>query len=86
MAENRVTLTKKGKIDEVVTDGGAHLEHLGNRRWFLSMQRADGSSVCMWITGKITGIEERTAPFVLPGGFGWWSSIPCSAAPESPHK
>ena len=51
-----------GKLDEVVTEGGAHLEHMGGKRWFLSCRRRDGSEFCAWIEGKITMTEEREPP------------------------
>lgn len=59
---NRVTYDDGGDLDEVVTDGGAHLEHMGDDRWFLSCERADGSSFAVWIEGRITLTEEREAP------------------------
>lgn len=46
----------------MVTDGGAHLEHMGGKSWFLSMERKDGSEFCVWFDGKITMTEERDAP------------------------
>ncbi len=60
--QNRIEYTDNGKLDEVVTDGGAHLESMGGNRWFLECVRKDGSSVAIWITGKVTSIEEREAP------------------------
>jgi hypothetical protein len=42
MIENRVAFTKSGKIDEVVTDGGAHLEWMGDNRYFLECVRKAG--------------------------------------------
>jgi hypothetical protein len=59
---NRVTYVPKDRLDEVVTDGGAHLEHMGGKSWFLSMERADGSEFCVWFKGKVTMVEERDAP------------------------
>lgn len=59
---NRVTFDSDGHLDEIVTDAGAHLEHLGGKRWFLSCQRADGTICAVWFTGKITHIEEQGAP------------------------
>lgn len=52
----------EGKLDEVVTCGGAHLERMGGKRWFLSMVREDGSEICLWVSGEIDMIEERSAP------------------------
>lgn len=48
-------------LDEVVTDGGAHLERMSKNTWFLSCARADGSEFCIWFKGKITSTEEREA-------------------------
>jgi len=59
MADNRIEYDDRGKLDEVVTDGGAHLERLGKDDWFLAMYRADGSAYCVWIEGKVTMTEER---------------------------
>lgn len=59
---NRVQIDADGNLDEVVTDGGAHLERMSNKRWFLSMSRADGSSYAAWFKGKITLTEEREPP------------------------
>ena len=59
---NRVTYDDKGRLDEVVTDGGAHLECMGGNQWFLSMGRADGSEFCLHFTAKITMTEEREPP------------------------
>lgn len=56
---NRVEYNEDGSLDEVVTDGGAHLEHMGGKGWFLSMQRADNSAFCVWFKGKISYMEER---------------------------
>lgn len=58
----RVTYDHEGCLDEVVTDGGTHLERLGGKRWFLSCQRADGSEFCIWFEGKIAMTEDRAAP------------------------
>ena len=54
-----MTHDDKGRLDEVVVEGGAHLEHMDGNRWFLSMTRADGTSFAIWFTGKITMTEER---------------------------
>lgn len=59
--QNRVEYTGKGKLDEVVTDGGAHLEHMEGKRWFLNCLRKDGSSFAVWFRGDITMFEERRA-------------------------
>ncbi len=59
--KNRVEYDKAGELDEVVTNGGAHLERMGKRSWFLNCIRADGSAVCVWFDGKVTMVEERDA-------------------------
>lgn len=56
---NRVTYDDKGKLDEIVTDAGVHLEHLGGKNWFLGAMRSDGTEVRVWFTGKITMIEDE---------------------------
>lgn len=48
-----------GSLDEIVTNGGAHLEHMGDDSWFLSCVRSDGTSFCVWFEGRITMMEER---------------------------
>lgn len=58
---NRVTHDDKGALDEIVTDGGCHLERMDERRWFLNCLRADGSSFAVWFHGKVTMTEERPA-------------------------
>jgi hypothetical protein len=59
--ENRVEYDANGKLDEVVTDGGAHLERLHKNRWFLNCIRADGSSFAIWFTGDVSAYEEHQA-------------------------
>jgi hypothetical protein len=63
---NRVQFNKNGTLNEVVTDGGAHLEQMSDKHWFLAMQRADGSEYCVWFKGKITFQEEREPPMRWP--------------------
>ena len=58
----RLQYDDEAQLDESVTDGGATLEHMGGRDWFLNCTRADGSSFAVWITGKITMTEERAPP------------------------
>jgi len=59
--QNRVTYDDNGNLDEVVTDGGAHLEGLDDDTLFLSCVRADGSEVALWIKGAVIAVEERRA-------------------------
>lgn len=59
---NRIEYQPNGKLDEVVTDGGAHLERMAKNRWFLECARSDGSSFSVWFTGEITMMEEREKP------------------------
>ena len=58
----RIEYTKKGKLDEVCVDGGAHLERTRKNAYFISFDRMDGSSFCVWIEGKVIMTEERPAP------------------------
>ena len=58
----RVKLNEDGTLDEVVTNGGAHLEQMSERGWFLSMVRADGSEFCVWFDGRVMMTEERPIP------------------------
>ncbi len=62
--KNRIQYDDAGNLDEVVTDGGAHLEALDDNHWFLCCERADGTALCLWIEGRILDTEERDA-----GGF-----------------
>lgn len=62
----RMTGNADGSIDEIVSDGGAHLEHLGGKAWFLSCRNADGSEFCVWFSGEITNWELREPPMVSP--------------------
>lgn len=55
----RVTYDDKGRLDEVVTDGGCHLEHMGGKDWFLACYRDDGSTFAIWFNGKISMTEEQ---------------------------
>jgi hypothetical protein len=57
----RLELDRKGQLDEVVSDGGGHLERLSANMWFLNLVNADGSSVAVWIAGKVTMFETRDA-------------------------
>jgi hypothetical protein len=45
---DRVTFTPKGRLDEVCSTKGAHLEHLDGNRWFLSFEHSDGTSSAFW--------------------------------------
>lgn len=61
----RVQLGDDGKLDEIVSCGTAHLEHMGGQSWFLSMGFADGSEHCVWFRGKVTMEERREPPALL---------------------
>lgn len=60
--QNRIQRDERGELDEVVTDGGAHLERMDRDRWFLNCVRSDGSSYALWIHGKVVLEEERSVP------------------------
>ena len=64
--ENRIEWDDDGNLDEVVTDGGAHLERMSKKNWFLNCVRADGSEFCVWFHGKVTMTEERPAKPAAP--------------------
>lgn len=49
---DRVTFTPKGRLDEVCCTKGAHLEHMGGGRWYLSFEHADGTSSAFWFGSK----------------------------------
>lgn len=60
----RIKLNDDGTLDEVVA-GRAILEQLDSGHWFLSMERADGSDVAVWLHSSrpITASwEERPPP------------------------
>ena len=59
MSDDRVTRDDKNELDEIVVTGIAHLERMDRNKWFLSLTRKDGSSVCVWFSGKIELVEER---------------------------
>lgn len=58
---NRIEYDDNGELDEVVTDGGMHLERTSDGGWFLSGQRLDGSQVVVYLTGKVDLVEEWPA-------------------------
>ena len=58
---NRIEYDDNGELDEVVTDGGMHLERMSDGGWFLSGQRLDGSQVVVYLTGKVDLVEEWPA-------------------------
>jgi hypothetical protein len=66
MTIERVTWDSDGLPDEVVVNGGAFLERMDGRAWFLEMIRADGTSFCVWFKGRILWTEERSAPMFNP--------------------
>jgi hypothetical protein len=62
----RVQRNDDGSLDEIVGAGLTHLEHLGDKRWFLAIGFADGSEHCLWFTGKITMEEEHDTGQPMP--------------------
>ena len=48
-----------GSLDEIVASGGAHLERLGKKDWFLVMVNSDRSSTAIWFEGKFIKTEDR---------------------------
>ena len=55
---NRVDYNPDGTLDEIVTDAGVHLEHMGGKRWFLGAARSDGTEIRVWFDGKVTLVED----------------------------
>jgi hypothetical protein len=51
MTEDRCAF-ENGKLDEIVSTAGAHLERIGSSKWFLSFQHADGSETALWFTSR----------------------------------
>ena len=63
---NRVEYDEDGLLDEVVTDGGMHLERMSDDGWFLAGQRLDGSQVVVYLTGTVDLVVEW--PAQIEGG------------------
>jgi hypothetical protein len=60
--KRRIEFDKCGEIDEVVSDGGGHLERMRKKGWFLNLVNADGSSTAIWFEGNVTLWETRPTP------------------------
>lgn len=41
-----------GKLNEIVSTKGAHLEYMGESQWFLSFQHEDGTETAIWFTSR----------------------------------
>ena len=50
-AKDRVDFIN-GKLDEVVSSRGAHLERIDHSRWFLIFYHADGTETAMWFSSR----------------------------------
>lgn len=50
-----------GKLDEIVSTKGAHLEHMGRSRWFLSFRHEDGTETAIWFSSR----DLRTPSFEI---------------------
>lgn len=61
---NRIERDEDGGLDEIVTDGGCHLERMGDKTWWLDCIRKDGSSHAIWIKGRVTSEEHRDPPIL----------------------
>lgn len=87
--ENRIAYTEGGKLDEIVADGGVHIERLGKKRWFIACVRKDGSETAIWMhKGKVTLMEERPAPKrgpIAAAGFGRMIVCPKCGNKRCPH-
>ena len=64
--KDRREIDAKGHIDEIVASGGAHLERMDKKQWFLHLINADGSSTAIWFQGKILNFEDRDPPKIQP--------------------
>ncbi|MDR7032448.1 hypothetical protein [Mesorhizobium sp. BE184] len=51
MTQDRVEW-KNGRLDEIVSTRGAHLEHMDGNKWFLSFQHEDGTETALWFSSK----------------------------------
>lgn len=58
---NRIEYDDNGELDEVVTDGGMHLERMSDGGWFLAGHRRDGSQIVIYFTGRVNLVEEWPA-------------------------
>ena len=58
MADHR-EYTEDGQLDEIVGSGGAHLERLSKKGWFLAITHADGSESAVWFRGRVELFEVR---------------------------
>ncbi len=52
MNEDRVTYDDKGRLDEIVSTKGAHLERLSKKEWYLCFEHEDGATTALWFTSK----------------------------------
>ena len=59
--KSRVSYGDDGLLDEVVADAGMHFENLGDQSLFIRGFRADGSSVVLYIHGRVALVEEWPA-------------------------
>lgn len=69
----RVTFTEKGKLDEVYSAKGAHLECIGGADWFLAFYNEDGTSSAFWFSSK-----DLRKPF--------WERRPAPTLPQPPES
>lgn len=58
---NRITYDDAGGLDEVVTDAGMHLEVIGDDTVFVAGHRRDGSTVAIYLHGRVSLVEEWPA-------------------------
>ena len=64
MAQERVEF-QDGSLDEIYVAGGAHLERMGGKAWFLELFKEDGTSIAIWFSSKDLlkpFMEVRDAP------------------------
>jgi len=63
---DRREYAESGEIDEIVGSCGAHLERLGKKGWFLSINHADGTQSAVWFRGKVELFEVRPPSAACP--------------------
>lgn len=49
---DRVEFTKSGKLDEIVSSRGAHIEYIGDGLWFLIFGHEDGTETALWFESE----------------------------------
>lgn len=64
--KNRISYGDDDQLDEAVADAGMHFENRGDQTLFVRGLRADGSSVVLYIHGRVALVEEWSASGMHP--------------------